>query len=274
MGAEPEGWEELFPESEHEFRLTLRRGVPHEFFRRGPRSAAVREERRRWLQDERARYLGFTPEAVAVVEELAAEAAGWPEPAQLRPGSVRNTADLLTAIGEQWEADVVVLTRAGDGSWVLRGGVLCFPTGWALADKIGQPLEAIHGVVPGLNPAIGASIHHFLSKLRPGIGYLRHNWGLAASDELNLHPARGIPPPRLPIRLDALWLRVERQILFSLPRSGGVVFGIKIDLYRMDELLGLPVALRLRRALASLPDELAGYKRIESIRAELIKMIC
>ncbi len=274
MAAAAESWEELFPETDYEFRLTLRRGAPHAFFARGSGSAAVLQERCRWLDDDRDRYLRCPSEAEGAVDELVAEAATWPEAARLVPGPAGSSGGRLEVVGRQWEADVLLLSPDPHGDFVLRGGVLCFPTGWALEEKIGLPLDAIHGVVPGLNEAVGASIRQFLTKLRPGDGYLRQNWGLAATDELNLHPIRGIPGPRLPVRLEALWLRVERQILFRLPRSGAIAFGIKIDLYRMDRVAGHPAALRVRRALASMRPELASYKRIAEIRSDLIKLLC
>src|SRR6185295_11123743 len=112
----------------------------------------------------------------------------------------------------------------------------------------------IHGVVPGLNSALASPIHQFLQRLKPGVAFHRDNWGLAATDELNLHPARALPPPAPPVSLDRLWLRVEHQALVALPRTGGVVFGIRIALHRLDEVARDSGARAgLKRALASMP---------------------
>jgi hypothetical protein len=151
---------------------------------------------------------------------------------------------------------------------------LCFPTGWALEEKLDHPLDFIHGVVPGLNAALASPIHQFLAKLKPGIAFLRDNWGLTATDELNLQPARRIPPPAPPVALDRLWLRVEHQALVALPRSGGVLFGIRIALHRLDGVArDGAAAAGLRRALATMPGELAAYKRIDRIREAVMALL-
>ena len=81
----------------------------------------------------------------------------------------------------------------------------------------------IHGVVPGLNQTLGPAMRQMLSRLRPGQAWQRSNWGLAATAELNLHPALGRPVPEPPVRLDRLWLRVEEQLLMALPGVAGLV---------------------------------------------------
>jgi hypothetical protein len=169
------------------------------------------------------------------------------------------------------EPDFILLIPDVRGEFRLRGGALCFPTGWALEEKLGHPLDFIHGVVPGLNAALATPIRQFLAKLKPGAAFLRDNWGLAATDELNLHPARGLPAPDLPAAPDRLWLRVEHQALVALPKSGGVVFGLRIALHRLDAVARDPAAAAgLRRALLSMPPEVVAYKRLERVRDEVV----
>jgi hypothetical protein len=253
----------LFPEGDHRFHLTLRRGEPAEFFRPWDETGAVLAERRRWLAETPTRYASLQPEGEPLLAEWAELAAGWEQPA---PTTARE-------LGERFEPDVLLLSPDTGGELRLRGGALCFPTGWALEEKLGHPLDFIHGAVPGLNAALAAPIRQFLARLKPGIAFQRDNWGLAATDELNLHPARGVAPPSLPVALDRLWLRVEHQALVALPRTGGVVFGIRIARHRLDEVARDPAAPRLRQALASMPAELATYKRLDAIREELVAIL-
>jgi dimethylamine monooxygenase subunit A len=105
------------------------------------------------------------------------------------------------------------------------------------------------------------------------VAFLRDNWGLAATDQLNLHPSRRIGAPSPPVALDRLWLRVEHQALQALPGSGGIVFGIRIALHRLDRLAGTPAGERLRRGLETMPAELAVYKRLDSVRADVIRQL-
>jgi hypothetical protein len=263
---------ELFPDGDFRFHLTLRRADPREFF--GPRDPTGRlvAERARWIAAEPARYAVIAPEGEAALREFAAMAKGW-VPRLEDAASMSSPSGLLHRLGGSLEPDILFLTAGSDGPFRLRGGALCFPTGWALVEKLGHTMEFIHDVVPGLNSAIGPAINQFLSKLKPGVAFLRDNWGIAATDELNLHPARGLPPPEPPVALDRLWLRVEHQALLALPESGGIVFGIRIVLHRLDGIVGQPEGGGLRRALATMPHELIRYKRLERIHADLLNVL-
>ena len=75
------------------------------------------------------------------------------------------------------EPDLLFLSRQADGRFVLRAGVLCFPIGWALEERIGQLLDVIHGVVPGLNRELGESANQFLSRFRAGFAFMRDQLG-------------------------------------------------------------------------------------------------
>lgn len=251
----------LFPAGPHRFHLTLARAEPREFF--GPRAGggALLEERARWLESDPARYAAETTEARPVVEEFLSMSGGW-------GGRPLGTAADMAEVGRAFEPDVLLLARGADGEFRLVAGALCFPTGWALTEKLGHPLEAIHGLVPGLNPALGGTIRQFLERLRPGAAYLRDNWGISAHPDLNQHPVRELAAPAPPVALDRLWLRVERQALVALPGSGGVLFGIRIENHRLDG-LPPPAARALGRSLEEMPAELAAYKRLAGIRGEL-----
>lgn len=260
----------LFPDGDHRFHLTLRRGEPREFFARRDSSGRVRAERAHWLRDAPSRYAAVSPPAEPILREFAELAAEWEgatsriEPTAPSSDHARPDPD-IHALGAQFEPDLLFLSPDAAGRFRLRAGALCFPTGWALEEKLGHTLDEIHGVVPGLNPALGGAIQQFLTKLRPGTAFLRDNWGLTATAELNLHPARQIAPPEPPVALDRLWLRVEHQAILALPQTGGIVFGIRIALHRLDAVARDPAAGGLRRALETMPGELARYKRIDSI---------
>ena len=258
---------ELFPDGDHEFRLTLRRAEPSSYFAPWDPAGEVRRERKRWLVSDAERHLLLQPQAGPLVLELATLAAGWGVPDAARAPTPLAA---LRHLGEQLEPDLLLLAPDEHGEFRLRGGALCFPTGWALGEKLGQTLASIHGVVPGLNAALDSSIQQFLTRLRPGVAYLRDNWGIASTDELNLHPARQIAGPAAPVELEKLWLRVEHQALLALPQTRAVVFGIRISLHRMDRVACQPEARRLARALATMPSELISYKRLAPVRDGLV----
>ena len=263
MSAPPSSLAELFPDGDFRFHLTLRRSEPEVFFRPQDSSGEILAERSRWIVAEPERYAAMGAGGEPVRAEFAAMATGWGLPC----GST------IESLGVALEPDILLLSPDGDGRFRLRGGALCFPTGWALEEKLGHTLDFIHGAVPGLNAALASPIQQFLSKLRPGVAFLRDNWGITATDELNLHPGRQLPRPTAPVSLARLWLRVEHQALAALPQSKGIVFGIRIGLHRLDTVAQTPAGQGLRRALASMPAEMAAYKHLDAIRAKVIDLL-
>ena len=266
---------DLFPDEDFRFHLTLRRGEPREFFCRQDPSGRVLKERRQWLAADPSRYSGLLSEGEAHLTEFTEMCRTWevldsrevPESGLEAPSTVTS----LKQLGGVLEPDFVFLAADAEGNFRMRGGVVCFPSGWALEEKMGHTLEFIHGVVPGLNPLLSSPINQILSKLKPGVAYQRDNWGIAATDELNQHPARRLPAPVPPVALDQLWLRVEYQVLIALPRSKGVLFGIRVMNHRLDSLLSEPSVVRgLARALISMPGSVATYKKLETVRAALV----
>ncbi|MBX3749390.1 MAG: DUF3445 domain-containing protein [Opitutaceae bacterium] len=257
---------ELFPDEDYRFHLTLRKGDLAEFFA-SPDPAAL-AERRVWLERDFARYGAATPAAGALLDELAT----WTEQNVGGIGAIDRapTESWLGPLGRTLVPDFMLLTREGAG-FRLHAAMVCFPSSWEPAAKVGLDLDAIHQVVPGLNVSLGATIGQFLGKLRPGVAYERANWGLAASPERNLHPALGRPRLALPLAMDRIWVRIEDQILGVLPATGAILFGIRLRIIPLTDILAEPkLRCGFRRALATLPDELAAYKGLATVREALV----
>ncbi|WP_069961817.1 heme-dependent oxidative N-demethylase subunit alpha family protein [Lacunisphaera limnophila] len=259
---------ELFPDQDYRFHLTLRKGDLAGFFRQP--DPVVLAERQRWFGEDPGRYVVGEADAEPLVAEAEALATGWVGGAATPAGDVTRR---LARLGGRLEPDLVLMAREADGVFRLRAGAVCFPSAWVPAEKHGLTLDEIHGVVPGLNPALAPAIGQFLQRLRPGAPYERANWGLAATPELNLHPALGRPRLSAGLGPAQLWVRIEDQILAALPVTGGILFGIRVRVVELAQLLAEP-ALRagLHRALVTMPSELAAYKGLVSVRDELIRM--
>lgn len=255
---------ELFPDQDYGFRMTMRRGEPADFFRRQDATGARLAERARWLDQDATSHAALEPEGGPLFSEANELGQSWGLPA----------ANDIQMLARTWEPDILLLSPDKEGRFRLRGGALCFPTGWALTEKMGQTLEVIHGIVPGLNPAIGGAIDQFLHGLKPGVAFHRDNWGISASPELNLHPMRGVCAPTPPVHLDNLWLRVEHQALVALPRSRGILFGIRVALHRLDDPIQDPqIKNGLLRALRTMRPEMGAYKGLAQITDRLISLL-
>jgi hypothetical protein len=261
----------LLPDEDYGFQMRFERGTPAEFFTATESHAQIIFERKRWLDAAPEKYAALQSEAEPLLTEamaLAREGNALPFSGPLTPW------DQLLALGTFWEADFLLLKPDPAGNIRLHGGCLCFPSSWRLTDKIGQPMDFIHAHVPGLNATLGPSIHKFLSGLKPGVAWLRSNWGLSRSAELNQHPDRHLPRLDANTPLEQMFFRVEQQALIALPESRGILFGIRIEISPLVAVLqDVQARARLRRALVTMPLPIAEYKGLATARATLLQFL-
>ena len=279
MNATNPAWAELLPDEDFRFHFGLKPGDAAAFFAPSGEHASLIQQRRHWLEHEPQTYSALLPEGAPLLQETLALARHWGTP----PERVAEIASPLPtdqplqnclALGQTWEPDFLLLKPDDAGQFRLVAACVCFPSSWRLSDKIGQPLESIHAPVPSLNPALGKSIHQFLAKLRPGPAWLRANWGLSRSPELNQHPARILPRLTPPLAVDEVWLRIENQALVALPETGGILFGIRLEMISLTEVKRHAAAARgLLRALRTMPAEIAAYKNLAAPRANLMALL-
>jgi dimethylamine monooxygenase subunit A len=167
--------------------------------------------------------------------------------------------------------DLVLMREHVDGSYRLVAAALCFPTRWRLAQKVGQPMRAIHAPVPGYDAQIGAATDKIMRAITVDRPLWRHNWSLVDSPQL-YQPVR-VPLPQ-PLRFSELgthlWLRTERQTLRRLPESKDLVFGIRIVQATLAEVCTRPtIAEHLLGQLRTMPSALRQYKQMTAIHDDL-----
>ena len=268
------------------FRMALRPGDGSDFFAPGVEYADVIAERRGLLAQTPDRYAAALPGTAGLLKATTELVSRWLSQSRCpltdhrithRPppppdGEARALTAWCAETGGHWEPDWVVLRRGEDAAYRLVAGVVCFPSGWSLPEKLGRPLDEIHDPVPGLNRSLGRPIHMFLERLPPDTVWWRDNWGMSADPALNHHPS--IPRPRLTAtaRLTTTWLRREDQLLTRLPGSSDILFGIRVSVQRLDAMVSSPEeAGLLADALRSLPNDVADYKGISPARDALLR---
>lgn len=264
----------LFPDSDYRFQMRFEKGRVADFFRNGTNGQPLLAERQRWLQAAPQLYAGLLPEGVPLLEEFN-ELIRSPEiGVNAPPFDAKDPWRSCLELGCAAETDFLLLRPDEKGEMRLWCGCVCFPSSWSLAEKMGKPVDFIHRVVPGLNEEIGGPIAGFLRRVPPGISWLRANWGLSRTAELNLHPERTMPRLDAGVSLEEVWLRVEYQSLVALPRTGGVLFGIRLGVHPLAEVKrDAAAASGLRRALESMPEEMAAYKGIASARKTILGLL-
>jgi hypothetical protein len=201
---------------------------------------------------------------------------------QHRASAGQHDASPLKAASLLVQEDLVLM-RKGDNGWRLAAASLCFPSSWSLAEKYGKSLSDIHGPVPqfGEGTRNAQLIERMFDNLQ-GQVVLRWNWSLQADDAL-FHPlsdsqrnVRAIERSSRFVNIDP-FIRVERQTLRKLPRSGDILFTIRIYL---DPLQALEkhqdrqkIAAAFAAQLAELDTAQLEYKGLAADRDLLVSRL-
>jgi len=119
------------------------------------------------------------------------------------------------------QEDLLLLDMTGEPA--LNAAVLCFPASWTLAEKFGGGLAAIHGYVDDYTPEMAQRVERMFCALRPEQPLWRANF--LRYEKAELHQPRRVGEDK-PAPKQGGFVRVERQTLRKLPKSGAVVFGI------------------------------------------------
>jgi len=264
--------ESLFSSSAHRWQMGLRRGDDFtEFCCPHAATGTVLAERAECLSAGPESYAALLPEGVAAFDEMQSRLS---VPGHFEPATLESPWDRLLRFGRGYEPDVVWLMSDGAGEYLVAGGVVCFPSSWSLPEKLGQPLSLVHQIVPELNATLGRAISTFLGKLEPGTTWRRENWGLSGDARRNHHPTKPRTPLQPAVTAEGVWIRIEHQRLFKLPETGGIVFGIRLEIVPLTDVLAdRQVTLQLARQLQSMPDSIAEYKGLSQARPALISLL-
>jgi hypothetical protein len=223
---------------------------------------AQMRERARLLAERPGDVLAIRPEAQDAADELLEEVLGdLPglgfecDGEQVRcPDGRRVTLDRarpLWTLGHLLQADFCLLQKPpGAAEHVLTGAVLCFPSSWTLAEKLGHPLMRIHQPVGSYDAPMGARVQRMFDNLRPEQPIWRANL-LDYTNPALFQPRREAAPKQR--HTGSPYLRSERQCLLKLRDSGAVVFSIHTAVIHRDSLTSeqaaaLPAHLRSAQA--------------------------
>lgn len=171
----------------------------------------------------------------------------------------------------------LVLMRKGEDGYRLAAASLCFPSSWSLAEKFGQSMHAIHENVPGFNDGrMGPVVARIFDNLTAEQLVGRYNWSIYDDPDLH-HPQAKQLAPQIDEKgasaIAHLFVRVERQTLRRLPKSGDILFTIKIhhdpiSLLKTHE-RGGELAAGLAAQLRDLDDRQIAYKGLTQYRAAI-----
>jgi hypothetical protein len=211
-----------------------------------------------------------SPEREVAAEALAKARAAGPDVPPLKAASLMVPEDLI-------------LMRRGEDGWRLAAGSLCFPSSWSLQEKFGHALEEIHAPVPGFGRGTRNAdlIHRMFDRLHQPVE--RMNWSLQAGRVLYypLSAAQRIDrATRRPSKFTEahiaaqVFIRVERQTLRKLPRSGDILFTIRIYIDPLTQIEKMPerrvIATSFAQQLTEMEEAQLDYKGLTADRDRLV----
>jgi len=193
-----------------------------------------------------------------------------------RPWADETSAPIVRC-GLSTQEDWVLMAPVG-GEVVLAAACVCFPSRWVLREKLGRSNRAIHAPIAHYDEHLADPVDRFFERLSVDAPMWRLNWNLFDDPALfqPMAPDRaagGEPDGRPPVG-ERVWLRVERQTLRRLPRTGAVAFGIRVHQQPVAVLADRPDALaRLAAAVRALSPDTFAYKGLAPFAEDLLAWI-
>ncbi|QMW05756.1 heme-dependent oxidative N-demethylase family protein [Spirosoma foliorum] len=184
----------------------------------------------------------------------------------------------LDWVGRQVQEDLLLL--AGNDAQLVSGQ-LCFANDWSLDEKLGLPFSQIHAPIVSIVEPMMRAAQMLMERLPIGRPIWRLNWSVKVSDQLDMtsrHTAtiHQLLTNRLPFLPpdtigNQLYIRVERQTLTRLPRSGAILFSIHTYQNLLANEASDPErAARMAQVFSTTPPALLAYKSMTHFMPELL----
>lgn len=182
----------------------------------------------------------------------------WAETDGSRPGQAEVLGLVEAATGGAGSSDLPPLYAAArlvpddlclmekrEGQWTLTALSLSAGTFFTAALVIGKPLSDLHEPVPGFEDRFAARVSRIFDGLREGVILQRRNWTVTNTEALHTPDPAQIRARIGEIEDPAaeLFIRVERQTLRRLPKTGGALFTIRVWRHPLGELRNDPQRL-------------------------------
>ena len=184
----------------------------------------------------------------------------------------------LLSIALHVQEDLVILRNDPENDFPIIAGVVCFPSGWSLPDKLGRGILGVHEPVPDFNSILGAPTQNLMARLKIKRPVWRMNWGIRPTRQLDQSPRHEefLTQQQALVTSgnagDRCFLRVERQTLSRLSKTGNILFTIHTHQTRLCDLAN-PQKHRLLRTLQTCPSETLSYKGLATIAEPVIAFL-
>jgi hypothetical protein len=223
------------------------------------------------LATRRSEVVGLQPGGEEVAQEAAQLVGQWAG-VELKSTGIDALVEASLLVADDLAVLQPVKSQNGSEQLLLNAAVVCCPSRWLLAEKMGHNMLAIHEPVAKYADHVGAAVDTYFQRLTVEKPVWRSNWIIQD------HPALfqpQIPSGPLVKTPDELWIRMERQTLRRLPKTGGILFTIRGYQQPLPEYLSRSkqIAQNIRIMLERLPDDVAQYKSVLKYRPIIMNWI-
>ena len=218
------------------------------------RLASEHPDRFTWVDDADSPRLHHAPsDETLVFNRAMTQVTGGGSPAYVDP---------LDALSAQVQEDLAVVRRVDGRDWCCAVH-LCFPYRWTAEEKVGLDFVTMHLPVPGMENFRRPGMVNVMLQKGPLVRFV---WELTTDRRLNHHPE---PPPGVPAAAWArsafdpaaprLFLRVEREVLWSFPAQEAALLTIRTSFWDAQEIRQDPVR---RDALCAAVESMTPASRV------------
>ncbi|MFZ9459219.1 MAG: heme-dependent oxidative N-demethylase family protein [Ilumatobacteraceae bacterium] len=227
--------------------------------------------KKKLLATRRSEVVGLQPGGDEVAEEAAQLVSAWAG-VELASRGIDALVEASLLVADDLAVLQPIKSHDGSEQLLLNAAVVCCPSRWMLSEKMGHNMLAIHEPVAKYADHVGAAVDTYFQRLTVEKPVWRSNWIIQD------HPALfqpQIPTGPLVKTPDELWIRMERQTLRRLPKTGGILFTIRGYQQPLPEYLSrsTQIAQNIRTMLERLPDDVAQYKSVLKYRPAIMNWI-
>ena len=227
--------------------------------------------KKKLLATRRNEVVGLQPGGDEVAQEAAQLVSAWAG-VELASTGIDALVEASLLVADDLAVLQPVKSHDGSEQLLLNAAVVCCPSRWMLSEKMGNNMLAIHEPVAKYADHVGAAVDTYFQRLTVEKPVWRSNWIIQD------HPALfqpQIPSGPLVKTPDELWIRMERQTLRRLPKTGGILFTIRGYQQPLPEYLSRSkqIAQDTRTLVERLPEDVAQYKSVLKYRPAILNWI-
>ena len=227
--------------------------------------------KKKLLATRRSEVVGLQPGGDDVAQEAAQLVSQWAG-VELSSTGINALVEASLLVADDLAVLQPVKSQDGREQLLLNAAVVCCPSRWMLSEKMGHSMLAIHEPVAKYADHVGAAVDTYFQRLTVEKPVWRSNWIIQD------HPALfqpQIPSGPLVKTPDELWIRMERQTLRRLPKTGGILFTIRGYQQPLPEYLSRSkqIAQDTRILVERLPEDVAQYKSVLKYRPAILNWI-